>query len=439
VSGPPAEYDMFDLAPSPAARPVIHAVRNFIDEQVEPRYAEYAERGQSRPSPRSFGAGQLEILADLKRQARAEGLWNLFLPDLEDGPRLSHLDYAHVAAELGRSPLASECMNCSPPDSGNMEVLHQFGTPEQQRRWLVPLLDGQTRSAFAMTEPGVASSDARNIAATAVLDNGEWVLNGEKYFVTGAGDPRCAFLIVSVLTDPGAAAGARHSLVLVPRGTPGLELVEPMTVFGHDDAPGGHLHLRMTDLRVPEANILLGRGRGFEIAQRRLGSGRIHACMRSIGVAERALALMVARGRERHAFGHQIGSLGKNPELISRARIDIDAMRLMVLRAARAVDLLGHRDARVLVSAAKAMIPERVCQIIDQAIQLHGATGLSQWTPLAEMYRGQRAFRLGDGPDEVHHMLVARAELSRLRTAEGSDSAEAEQARSAFRDRRDRR
>jgi acyl-CoA dehydrogenase len=415
-----SRYDLHDLAPSAAARSIIAAVREFVDGEVQPRSAEFAAAGLRRNDSRSFGEGQLEILEELKERARAAGLWNLFMPDLDGGRRLSNLDYAYVAAELGRNPIASECMNCSPPDTGNMEVLHRVGTPEQQERWLAPQLRGETRSAFAMTEPGVASSDARNIAATGVLDDGTWVLNGEKFFVTGAGDPRCAYVIVSVLTDPEAAPGSRHSLIIVPRETPGLDMVEPMTVFGHDDAPGGHLHLRLTDVRVPAANVLLGRGRGFEIAQVRLGTGRIHACMRSIGVAERALGLMVARGQQRQAFGKPIGNLGKNAELISRARIDIDAMRLMVLRAARAIDLLGHREARVHVSAVKAMIPERVCQIIDQAIQVHGAAGLSQWSPLAEMYRDQRAFRLGDGPDEVHHMLVARAETARQLENEGS-------------------
>ncbi len=259
----------------------------------------------------------------------------------------------------------------------------------------------------------MASSDARNIATAAVLDGDEWVINGEKYYISGAGDPRCKIMICMVRTNPDAAAHLQQSQILVPMDTPGVEVLGPMHVFGHDDAPHGHMHIRLTDVRVPKENILLGEGRGFEISQLRLGPGRIHHCMRSIGVAERALALMVERGLSREAFGKPLISLGKNTELVARARIEIEAMRLMVLRAAKAMDLMGNAEARVWVSAVKAMVPERVCQIIDQAIQLHGATGVSQWTPLADMYTGQRTLRLADGPDEVHHMVVGRAEIAR--------------------------
>ena len=269
-----------------------------------------------------------------------------------------------------------------------MEVLERVGTPEQKAQWLQPLLDGEIRSCFGMTEPDLASSDARNIATSAVLDGDEWVINGEKYYISGAGDPRCKIMICMVRTSPDAASHLQQSQILVPMDTPGVEIVGPMLVFGHDDAPHGHMHLRLTDVRVPKENILLGEGRGFEISQLRLGPGRIHHCMRSIGAADRALQLMVERGLSRQAFGKPLIALGKNTEVVARARIEIEAMRLMVLRAAKAMDLMGNAEARVWVSAVKAMVPERVCQIIDEAIQIHGATGVSQWTPLADMYTG---------------------------------------------------
>jgi acyl-CoA dehydrogenase len=405
--------ELFNLAMSAEARPLLARVKTFISEEVEPMAEKYFALGEGRADRWSFAPGQLELLDGVKAKAKSDGLWNFFLPNAETGEGLANLDYAYIAFELGKSPLASECLNCSAPDTGNMEVLERVGTPEQKKEWLEPLLAGEIRSAFAMTEPDLASSDARNISCTAVLDGEEWLINGEKYYISGAGDPRCKVLIVMVMTNPEAAGNFRQSQILVPMDTPGVEVVEPMMVFGHDDAPHGHMHIRFTDVRVPEANILLGEGRGFEISQVRLGPGRIHHCMRSIGAAEKALQLMVERGLSRQAFGRPIISLGKNTEWVSRARIDIEAMRLMVLKAAKAMDLMGNADARVWVSAAKAMVPERVCQIIDQAIQIHGATGISQWTPLAEMYTSQRTLRFADGPDEVHHMVVGRAEIAR--------------------------
>jgi acyl-CoA dehydrogenase len=303
--------------------------------------------------------------------------------------------------------------NCSAPDTGNMEVLERVGTPEQRERWLTPLLAGEIRSAYAMTEPDVASSDAKNISCRATLDGDEWVITGEKYFISGAGDPRCKVMIAMVLTSPDGPPNRRHSQILVPMDTPGVEILGPMHVFGEDDAPHGHMHLRFNDVRVPQENVLLGEGRGFEISQVRLGPGRIHHCMRSIGAAERALELMVRRGRQREAFGKALVGLGKNTEVIARARVEIEAMRLMVLRAAKAMDVMGNQKARVWVSAVKAMVPQRVCAIIDEAIQVHGATGVSQWTPLARLYTAQRALRLADGPDEVHWNVVGRAEIAR--------------------------
>ena len=410
--------ELFNLGMSVEARPLLDKVKVFVDDEVEPITEEFFALGEGRADRWSHAPGQLELLDGVKAKAKANGLWNFFLPDAETGQGLSNLDYAYIAAELGKNPLASECLNCSAPDTGNMEVLERVGTPEQKAQWLQPLLDGEIRSCFGMTEPDLASSDARNIATSAVLDGDEWVINGEKFYISGAGDPRCKIMICMVRTSPDAAPHLQQSQILVPMDTPGVEVVGPMLVFGHDDAPHGHMHIRLTDVRVPRENILLGEGRGFEISQLRLGPGRIHHCMRSIGAADRALQLMVERGLGRTAFGKPLIALGKNTELVSRARIDIEAMRLMVLRAAKAMDLMGNAEARVWVSAVKAMVPERVCEIIDQAIQIHGATGLSQWTPLADMYTGLRTLRLADGPDEVHHMVVGRAEIARYQATD---------------------
>jgi acyl-CoA dehydrogenase len=405
--------ELFNLGISAEARPLLDAVKRFIAEEIEPVTEQFFHLAEGRPDRWSFAPAQLELLDGLKEKARSEGLWNFFLPNAETGQGLSNLDYAYLAFEMGKNPLAPECFNCSAPDTGNMEVLERVGTPEQKKEWLEPLLNGEIRSCYAMTEPNLASSDARNIATRAVLDGDEWVINGEKFYISGAGDPRCKIMICMVRTNPDASAHLQQSQILVPMDTPGVEILGPMEVFGHDDAPHGHMHIRLTDVRVPQENVLLGEGRGFEISQLRLGPGRIHHCMRAIGAAERALALMVQRGLSRDAFGKPLISLGKNTELVSRARIDVEAMRLMVLRAAKAMDLMGNAEARVWVSAVKAMVPERVCQIIDQAIQLHGAAGISQWTPLAAMYINQRTLRFADGPDEVHHMVVGRAEIAR--------------------------
>ena len=405
--------EMYNLAMSPEARPLLDQVKRFISEQVEPIQEEFFALGEGRPDRWSHAPGQLELLDGAKAKAKEQGLWNFFLPNAETGEGLSNLDYAYIAQELGKYPLASESLNCSAPDTGNMEVLERVGTPEQKETWLKPLLAGEIRSCFAMTEPDVASSDAKNVRCEAILDGEQYVINGEKYYISGAGDPRCKIMILMVRTNPDASPHQQQSQILVPMDTPGLEIIGPMHVFGEDDAPHGHMHIRLTDLRVPAANMLLGEGRGFEISQLRLGPGRIHHCMRSIGAAEKALELMVERGLSREAFGKPIVKLGGNTEIISRARIEIEAMRLMVLRAAKAMDELPRSEARVWVSAVKAMVPEKVCNIIDQAIQMHGATGVSQWTPLARMYTQQRTLRFADGPDEVHHMVVGRAEIAR--------------------------
>ena len=403
--------ELNDLRMSPEAMPLYEHVKKFIKETVDPMSVEFHRLGEGRADRWSYAPGQLEVLEAAKDKAKAEGLWNFFLPDAETGVGLKNLDYAYIAVELGKNPLASETMNCSAPDTGNMEVLERVGTPAQKEQWLKPLLNGEIRSAFAMTEPDLASSDAKNIGMRAELEGDEWVLNGEKFYISGAGDPRCKIMITMVKTSPNAAPNKQQSQILVPMDTKGVTVLGPMHVFGEDDAPHGHMHIRFENVRVPKENMLLGEGRGFEISQVRLGPGRIHHCMRSIGQAERALDLMVTRGLSREAFGKPLVRLGGNMEIISRARIDIEAMRLMVLKAAKAMDVLGNREARVWISMVKAMVPEKACQIIDQAIQMHGATGISQWTPLAHMYTDVRHLRFADGPDEVHHMVVGRNEI----------------------------
>ena len=403
--------EMNNLGMSEKAKPLLAAVIKHIRENVEPITEEYFRLGEGRADRWSHAPGQLELLETAKKKARENGLWNFFLPNAETGEGLSNLDYAYIAAELGKNPLASETLNCSAPDTGNMEVLERIGTQEQKDTWLKLLLAGEIRSAFAMTEPDMASSDAKNISTSAVLENGEWVINGEKYYISGAGDPRCKVMITMVKTSPDAEPFRQQSQILVPVDTPGVEIVGPMHVFGHDDAPHGHMHIKFTNVRVPESNILWGEGRGFEISQVRLGPGRIHHCMRSIGAAEKALDLMIERGLSREAFGKKIIDLGKNMETISRSKIEIEAMRLMVLKAAKAMDVLGNKEARIWVSMIKAMVPEKVCNIIDEAMQVHGATGISQWSPLSGMYTAQRTLRYADGPDEVHHHVIARAEV----------------------------
>ena len=409
--------ELNQLAMSEKAQPLLDAVIAHIRDNVDPITEEFYKLGEGRADRWSYAPGQLELLETAKEKARENGLWNFFLPNAETGEGLSNLDYAYIAAELGKNPLASETLNCSAPDTGNMEVLERIGTPAQKEKWLKPLLAGEIRSAFAMTEPDVASSDAKNISTSAVLENGEWVINGEKFYISGAGDPRCKIMITMVKTSPDAEPFKQQSQILVPIDTPGVEILGPMHVFGHDDAPHGHMHIRFTDVRVPEENMLLGEGRGFEISQLRLGPGRIHHCMRSIGQGERALEMMMERALSREAFGKKIIDLGKNMETISRARIELEAMRLMVLKAARAMDVLGNKEARIWVSAVKAMVPEKVCDIIDQSMQVHGAAGLSQWFPLSDMYAGQRTLRFADGPDEVHHHVVARAEVQTFKNS----------------------
>ncbi len=405
--------ELFELSMSRAAQPLMARLKIHIEENVKPITGEFFALNKEKDDRWTWHPRQLELLDAAKQKAKESGLWNFFLPDSDTGEGLTNLDYAYIAAELGKYELASESLNCSAPDTGNMEVLERVGTPEQKEKWLKPLLNGEIRSAYAMSEPGLASSDAKNISTSAVLEGDEWVINGDKFYISGAGDPRCKIMITMVKTSPDAHPAKQQSQILVPKDTPGVEIVEGMQVFGQDHAPRGHMHIKLRNVRVPKENILLGEGRGFEISQLRLGPGRIHHCMRSIGKAEKALELMVRRSGSREAFGKPIAKLGKNVEVISRARIEINAMRLAVLQAAKAMDVLGNKEARVYVSAVKAMVPEKVCLIIDQAMQMYGAAGISQWTPLATMYADLRHLRFADGPDEVHHMVVGRAELQK--------------------------
>ncbi len=402
-----------DLGITEKVRPLIAAVRAMVRDEIMPLEEEYeAEIGRDgdrfKPTAR-----MVAIFADLKARARAKGLWNFWLTGSDKGYGLTTVEYAYLAEEMGWSPLAPEVFNCSAPDTGNMEVVERFGSAEQKARWLPDLLDGRARSAYLMTEPGVASSDATNIAMSARLEGDEWVLNGEKWWSSGAGDPRCSLYIVMALTDPEAAKHARHSMLLVPAETKGVEKLRAMKVYGADDAPHGHLHLRFTDVRVPHDALVLGRGRGFEIAQGRLGPGRIHHCMRAIGQAERALEAMCRRAQTREAFGQKLGNLGANHDIIAECRMSIEMARLLCLKAAYTMDTEGVRAAAPLISQIKVVAPRVALQVIDEAVQMHGGAGVSQDFPLARMWTSVRTLRLADGPDAVHRRVVANNELKR--------------------------
>ena len=385
-------------------------VRRFLDEKILPAEAALQAHAAD-PATRWTIPPLTETLKD---EAKAHGLWNLFLPahgDAAHGAGLSNLDYAPIAEIMGRSLFAPEIFNCSAPDTGNMEVLLQFATPEQQAPWLPGLLDGRIRSAFAMTEPAVASSDATNIALPIVRDGDDLVIDGRKWWTTGAADPRCKLLIVMGVTDPDAPAHRRQSMVLVPMDTPGVRVLRPLTVFGYDDAPHGHVEIEFANVRVPAANLLGASGSGFEIAQARLGPGRIHHCMRLIGLAQRALEAMVARARSREAFGKPLGGHGMAQEAIALSRCEIEQARLLTLQAAAALDAHGSKGAKDLIGMIKIVAPRMACAVIDRAMQLHGAGGLSQDHVLAQAYAGARSLRLADGPDEVHLAALARSML----------------------------
>ncbi|GAB3448230.1 acyl-CoA dehydrogenase family protein [Streptomonospora sediminis] len=395
----------FDL--SATARDRLAELQSFMDEHVYPAEPVYhRQRAEA-----GYGDhNQPPVVEDLKAEARRRGLWNLFLPDVSG---LSVTDYAPLAELTGRSSvLAPRALNCAAPDTGNMEVLHMFGTAEQRKRWLEPLLDGRIRSAFAMTEPDVASSDASNIATSITRDGGDYVINGRKWWISGAADPRCEVLIVMGKTDPDGPAHRQQSMILVPRDTPGLEIVRSLPVFGYQDQEG-HCELRFTDVRVPAAYLISGEGEGFAIAQARLGPGRIHHCMRAIGMAERALELMVRRSQERVAFGKPLGDQGVVQQQIAESRLAIEQARLLVLKTAWLIDHRGTREARTEISAIKVAAPRVAVDVIDRAIQVHGGGGVGDDFPLAEMYAHARAMRIFDGPDEVHLRSLARQEAKR--------------------------
>ena len=402
-----------DLGISKKVEPLIQKVRHMIRNEIMPLEGEYfSEVGKAEGGNRfAFTARQTEILESLKTKAKEQGLWNFWLTDSEHGFGLNTVEYAYLAEETGWSHLAPEVFNCAAPDTGNMEVLERYGSEEQKQKYLLPLLAGEIRSAYVMTEPDVASSDATNIAMPAVLEDGKWVLNGEKHWASGAGDPRCSIYIVMVKTDPEAPRHAQHAMILVPADTPGLEVIRPMTIFGGDDAPHGHMHLRFTDVRVPEENMILGRGRGFEVAQGRLGPGRIHHCMRAIGQAERALEQLCKRSVSRQAFGRPLAKLGANYDIIANCRIEIESARLLCLKAAWMMDTQGVKAAQTYISMIKVAAPSMALNVLDEAIQMHGGLGVSQDTPLANMWTALRTLRFADGPDAVHRMQVARSEL----------------------------
>ncbi len=409
-----------DLGITDRLRPLIEKVRHMVEIEIAPLDAEYhAEVGRHPSGDRFRMTGrQLEILNGLKAKAKERGLWNFWLTDSEKGFGLTTVEYAYLAEEMGKVGIAAEVFNCNAPDTGNMEVLERYGTEAHKTRWLKPLLEGEIRSAYLMTEPDVASSDATSIALSAVKDGGEWVLNGEKWWATGAGDPRCSVYIVMACTDPQAHKHSRHSMFLVPADAEGIEVLRPMQVFGADDAPHGHMHIRFTDVHVPEADLVLGEGRGFEVAQGRLGPGRIHHCMRAIGQAEKALELLCQRAMGREAFGKKLVELGANYDIIANARMEIEMARLLCLKAAWVMDTQGTKAAQPWISQIKVVAPLMALKVVDEAMQVHGAGGISQDFPLAAMWTHLRTLRFADGPDAVHRRQVARAELRKYSNRE---------------------
>ncbi|MFQ5955778.1 MAG: acyl-CoA dehydrogenase family protein [Kiloniellales bacterium] len=396
-----------EFAYSDKVREMQERLSAFMEEAVYPNEERYYQELDAA----SDRWADPPVMAEMKARARAAGLWNLFLPEAEFGAGLSNLEYAPLCEIMGRSPIAPEAFNCSAPDTGNMEVLARYGTPEQQEQWLKPLLDGEIRSAFAMTEPAVASSDATNIEASIVADGNHYVLNGRKWWVSNAGNRRCQIFIFMGKTDPEAPKHQQQSMILVPRDTEGVSIKRPLTVFGYDHAPKGHWEVEFTDVRVPRTNLLLGEGRGFEIAQGRLGPGRIHHCMRLIGLAERALEAMCARVKTRTAFSKKLAEQGVIQEAIAESRIDIEQARLLTLMAAHRMDTVGNKEARAEIAMIKVVAPNMALRVIDRAIQAHGGAGVSDDFGLAHGWALARTLRLADGPDEVHRAAIAKLEL----------------------------
>ena len=398
-----------DFAHSEKTKEWMDRVQRFMDTHVYPNEDTYVRQHEE--------AGKWEIppiVEELKAKARDEGLWNLFMPESEHGAGLTNLEYAPLAEIMGRVSWASELFNCAAPDTGNMEVLDRYGTDAQKEKWLKPLLAGEIRSAFLMTEPAVASSDATNIECSITRDGDHYVVNGRKWWSSGAGDPRCAIYIVMGKTDPDADRHKQQSQILVPADTEGVEVKRALHVFGYDDAPHGHMEVALNNVRVPAENLILGEGRGFEIAQGRLGPGRIHHCMRTIGAAERALELMVRRLMSREAFGKRISEHSIWEQRIAEARLEIEQARLLTLKAAWMMDTVGNKAAKGEIAMIKVAAPRVALKVIDDAIQAHGGMGVCQDTPLAGMYAGIRTLRIADGPDEVHNRAVARIEMKRL-------------------------
>jgi len=400
-----------NLTQTERSRELQRRLEAFVAERVEPFEREIRRRTGRGADPWQVPDG----MAELKRAAREQGLWNLFLPDEKLGAGLNALEYAPLAEVMGRSLIAPEVFNCNAPDTGNMEVLYHYGSEEHKDTWLKPLLEGEIRSAFCMTEPEVASADATNMQATAEIDGDEVVVNGRKWWSTGLGHPDCRVLVFMGLTDPAADRHARHSMVLVPADAPGVTIERMLHAMGFDDAPYGHGQVSFDDVRLPASAIIAGPGRGFEIAQGRLGPGRIHHCMRTIGLAETALELACRRALSRQAFGKPLAKLGGNAERIAEARIAIEQARLLVLKAAWTLDEKGIRGAMSEVSQIKVAVPRMALEVIDMAIQLHGGAGMCEDFPLAQAWAGARSLRLADGPDEVHKMVVARFELGKYR------------------------
>ena len=403
-----------DFTLSPTAQDYLQRLAAFMQEHVLPAEAKYRHEVQNVADWHSWK--QPPIMEELKARAKAADLWNLFLPEKEYGAGLKNAEYAPLAEMMGRCSIAPEVFNCSAPDTGNMEVLVKYGSEEQKRQWLKPLLAGEIRSAFCMTEPGVASSDATNMQATAIVEGDEVVLNGCKWWSSGAGHPHCRLLIFMGLSDPKAEKYRQHSMVLVPLNTPGVKIVRMVPVFGGYDAPSGHGEVSFTNVRVPVDYIIAGVGRGFEIAQGRLGPGRIHHCMRTLGAAERALELLCQRSLRRVAFGKRLAELGGNVDVIANARIMIEQARLLTLRAAWMIDQVGAKGAKSEISQIKVAVPNIALTIIDQAIQMHGGAGVSDDFPLAELFATIRTLRIADGPDEVHRALIAKQELKKYKS-----------------------